>query len=140
MVDVTPEVIKDFRRFLKPFSDVTKFPDVVIEQTLIECDCWTGGKVWGDYDIDNDRNLKKRGWYYLTAHIIVSAYGTDASDPSNVSPEARLNVASKSVGDESVTYRVTEMEPTTNDFLSTSYYGVMFLSIRNRIKSTPMCV
>lgn len=140
MTEVTDEVVADFRRMMKAFSDVTKFPDFVIEAMLVECDCWTGGAVWGHYDIKNDRNLKKRGWYYLTAHFLASAYGSDASDPTNITPEARLNLSAKSVADESVEYRITEMENTVNDFIGTTFYGVIFMNIRNSCKATPCCV
>ena len=142
MTDVTPEVIADFRRMMKAFTDTEKWPDYVVEGLMIETDCWTGGKIWGCFDIKNDRNLKKRGWYYLTAHFLVSMYGDTgvAGDPTNISSEARLNISAKTVADESVQYRITEMEDTVNDFVGTTIYGVIYMNIRNRCRATPMCV
>lgn len=143
MTDVTEEVIADFRRVMKAFTDTSKWPDYVIEGLMIETDCWTGGKVWGNFDISNDRNLKKRGWYYLTAHFLVSMYGdlgVTNNDPSNISSEARLNISAKTVADESVEYRITEMEDTVNDFIGTTIYGVIFMNIRNRCRATACCV
>lgn len=131
---ITDEIIADFRRFLKAFSDPSKWSDEVIQLQLIEADSMTGGSMWGSFNLDDDSNWKKRGMYYLSAHYLVSYYGfAGASDPSSVSPEARLNVSSQQVGDESVTYRVTQMEPTVTDFISTTIYGVKFLELRKHI-------
>lgn len=130
---ITDEIIADFRRFLKAFRDEVKWCDEVIRLQLIEADVMTGGRLWGAFDIDDDANWKKRGMYYLAAHYLVSYYGSSASDPTAISSEARLNVSSQQVGDESVTYRITEMEPTVTDFISTTIYGVKFLEIRKHI-------
>ena len=128
---ITEEVIKDFRRFLPAFSDSTKWGADAIMMQLIEADAMTGGSVWGSYDIADDRNFKKRGMYYYAAHCLVSFWGdAGTSDPSKIKPDARLNVSSKQVGDMSVTYRISEMEPTVTDFISTTIYGTKFLELR----------
>lgn len=130
-MQITEEVIKDFRRFLPAFSDTTKWGADAIMMQLIEADAMTGGSVWGAYDMDDDRNFKKRGMYYLSAHYLVSIWGdSGTADPSKIKPDARLNVASKQVGDMAVTYRVTEMEATVDDFLSTTLYGTKFRELR----------
>ncbi|QGH75046.1 hypothetical protein RostovM3_00006 [Vibrio phage Rostov M3] len=49
-----------------------------------------------------------------------------------ISPSARLNIASKSVGDESVNYRVTGIEKTQNDWLTLTNYGVQYMRLRDR--------
>lgn len=128
---ITEEVIADFRRFLPAFSDTTKWGADAIMLQLVEADAMTGGSCWGAFGIDEDRNLKKRGMYYLAAHYLVSFYGSGGSaDPTNIRPDARLNVSSKQVGDMSVTYRISEMEPTVTDFLSTTIYGTKYLELR----------
>lgn len=128
---ITQEVIADFRRFLPPFSDATAWGSDVVMMQLIEADAMTGGSGWGSFNIDEDRNLKKRGMYYLAAHYLVSYYGKDgATDPTDVRPDARLNPASKQVGDMSVTYRISSIEETVTDYLSTTIYGTKFLELR----------
>ena len=45
---------------------------------------------------------------------------------------ARLNVASKSVSDESITFRVGAIQKTEDDWLSLTNYGVQYLRLRKR--------
>lgn len=135
---LTDDIICDFRRIYDEFSDANKWPSKVVRRHMIEGDSATGGSVWGDFVLDDDTGYKKRGMYLYTAHLLASYYGDDASDPTKVEAAARLNIASKSVGDESVSYRITEMEKTTEDFLSTTIYGVQFRQLRDRLKATPM--
>jgi len=132
MVDITPAVITAFRSSQKAFGDVTKWPDEVVEQALCEADAETGGKRWGAYQ-DDCKNFKQRGMFYFAAHWLAVTYLTqDASAPGTISPTARLNVAAKSVGDESVTYRVGGIQDTEEDWLSLTNYGVQFLRLRRR--------
>lgn len=133
MVDITAEVITSFRAVQRAFTDAVKWPDDVVEQALCEADAETGGKRWGAYD-DECRNLKQRGMFYYAAHWLATTYLTQtASDASAISPTARLNVAAKSVGDESVTYRVGAIQDTEEDWLSLTNYGVQFLRLRRRV-------
>ena len=71
--------------------------------------------------------------FYFAAHWLVVTYlqGT-AADPSAISPTARLNVASKGVGDENISYRVGAIQKTEDDWLSLSNYGVQYLRLRKR--------
>lgn len=141
MVEITTEICCDFRRMLQAFDDCAKWPDAVIEQAMIEADARTGSSGWGRFDLANDRNLKKRGMFYLTAHLLVSMYGSEgAIDPTAIAPEARLNVSAKSVGDESIQYRITAMESTADDYLSTTMYGVWFVALRRQASTLPFCI
>lgn len=131
---ITPELIASFRASSqgRAFSDDTKWPDDVVEDALCESDAETGSKRWGAFQ-DVCNNFKRRGMFYFAAHWLATTYLTqDASDPTNISPSARLNVASKSVGDESLTYRVTGIEKTQNDWLSLTNYGVQYMRLRDR--------
>jgi len=141
MADITEDVVADFRRVLKAFTDGDLWPTEIITQQLIEADCWTAGLMWGKFKLDDDHNFKKRGMYFLAAHFLVSYYGAEgAKDQTAIKPDARLNVAGKSVGDESTEYRITAMESTADDFLSTTIYGVMFVTLRRRASALPMAV
>ena len=131
-VPITPALIASFRGAQPAFSDDTKWPDAVVEDALCEADVETGSSRWGTYQ-DDCRNFKRRGMYYYAAHWLAVTYLTqDASDPSNISPTARLNVAAKSVGDESITYRVGAIQKTEDDWLSLTNYGVQYLRLRGR--------
>lgn len=139
--NITDEIVCDFRRFFPEFSDCNKWPTAIIRQNMIEADCQTGGSGWKSFDITKDSNFKKRGMYYYCGHKLTVTYGNNgANDPTSVKSEARLNIASKSVGDESVTYRITAMENTADDFLSTTLYGQMFVTLRRRATPTPLCI
>lgn len=132
MVDITAEVITAFRDKMKAFGDLTKWPDDVVKDALCEADAETGGKRWGAYE-DECRNFKQRGMFYFAAHWLATTYlNQTAADESAISPTARLNVAAKSVGDESVTYRVGAIQATEEDWLSLTNYGVQFLRLRRR--------
>lgn len=129
-IDAT--LIASFRSAMRAFSDDTVWPDDVVEQALCEADAETGSKRWGAFQ-DVCSNFKRRGMFYFAAHWLASTYiNQNASDPSVISPSARLNIASKSVGDESVTYRVGAIQKTEDDWLSLTNYGVQYLRLRGR--------
>ncbi|CAM0043700.1 virion structural protein [Vibrio phage K435] len=130
--DITAEVIAAFRDDMAAFTDDTDWPDDIVEQALCEADAETGGRGWGSFKLEC-RNFKKRGMFYYAAHWLATTYiDQTAENPSNISPSARLNVAAKSVGDESVQYRVGALQSTEDDFLSLTNYGVQYLRLRKR--------
>lgn len=132
-MDITAEVIADFRIWPlggQAFSSTTDFPDSLIQYALCEADTETGGKRWGAYQADC-KNLKQRGLFYYAAHWLAVYYPEGLN--SDVNQEARLNVASKSVGDESIEYRVPSMMWSGDDWLSFSVYGTQFMRLRRRV-------
>lgn len=134
MTDLTPDatMITAFRDRMKAFGDVTTWPDEVIEDALCEAIAETNQKRWGKYK-DECKNFRRRGIFYWAAHWLSSMYLTGtASDTSNIEPSARLNLSGKSVGDESVQYRITALQSTGDDWLSTTVYGTQFLRLRQR--------
>lgn len=134
MSDLAPDaaMITAFRTRQPAFADETKWPDAVVEQALCEGITETNRARWGKY-ADVCSNFRQRGIFFFAAHWLSLTYLTqDASSPSNINPTARLNLSGKSVGDESVQYRITAMEKTINDWLSTTHYGVQFMRLRTR--------
>lgn len=130
--DITPAVIASFRNEQKAFTDLTKWPDDIVEQALCEADAETGGRGWGSF-VDECRNFKRRGMFLYAAHWLAVTYlKQTAEDPEDISPTARLNTAAKSVGDESITFRVGAIQSTENDYLSLTNYGVQYLRLRRR--------
>ena len=133
-VEITQEIIDAFRASKPAFSDIVKWPDEVITEALCEAFPECGGSGWGVFDVTDCQNFKRRGVFFYAAHWASVEYttGAGATDPTSVNPTARLNVAAKSVRDESVTYRVTGIERTVNDWLSLTNYGVQFMRLRGR--------
>lgn len=127
------DVITDFRIWplgMQAFADTTKFPDSIIQYALYEADSETGSSRWGIYQAEC-HNLKQRGLFYYAAHWL-SVYYPNGVD-SDVNQEARLNVASKTVGDESISYRVPAMLEVSNDWLTWSVYGQQYYRLRKRV-------
>lgn len=133
-VEITQEIIDAFRASKPAFSDVTKWPDEVVTEAFCEAFPECGGRGWGVFDVTDCQNFKRRGVFLFAAHWLSIEYttGAGATDPTSVNPTARLNVAAKSVRDESVTYRVGAIQSTADDYLSLSNYGVQYLRLRRR--------
>ena len=133
MATLTPDaaMITAFRERMKAFVDDTVWPDAVVEDALCEAIAETNQARWGVYKAECG-NFRMRGIFYFAAHWLSSMYLTGASDTSAVNPSARLNLSGKSVGDESVQYRITEIQSTGDDWLSTTVYGVQYLRLRSR--------
>lgn len=130
MMDITQAMVDSFRAEFQAFSDETKWPDALITCALCEADCETGSSRWGAYQ-DECHNFKRRGMFYFAAHWLATNYGTAGvtADPSS---EARLNVQAKSVGDESIDFRVPKMMDVGDDWLTFTNYGMQFYRLRRR--------
>lgn len=125
-------LIASFRASQQAFTDVVKWPDSIITDALCEADVETGGRGWGVFE-DICSNFKRRGMFYYAAHWLAVTYlKQTAEDPTDISPTARLNTAAKSVGDESVQFRVGAIQSTEDDWLSLTNYGVQYLRLRRR--------
>lgn len=128
----------EFRTALPEFNNATKWPDATIENALCEAEAETGGGGWGDYEAVSS-NFRRRGMVVYAAAWLINMYG-DGGPNSTTSGEARLNVASKSVGDESVAYRVPSILEVNNDWLTWSHYGQQFYRLRKRAGMGARCV
>ncbi|MFS9605053.1 DUF4054 domain-containing protein, partial [Klebsiella pneumoniae] len=106
---ITPAMIAAFRSnpLLKAFIDTAKWPDELIIEALCEAGTETGSSRWGAFELTCD-NFKWRGMQYFAAHWLATNRSTLGST-APPGPDARLNVAEKSVGDESTAYRVPQM-------------------------------
>lgn len=129
-MELTQEVVDSFRAFFNgAFESAIKWPDPVVLDALAEGDAATGGRGWGSYE-DDRQNFKRRGMFYFTAHWLVANFGQGADTPLN--GEARLNTQSKSVGDESINYRIPGIQDTGNDWLGFTSYGQQYYNMRRR--------
>lgn len=129
-MNITDEMVAAFRDQFKDFADLTKWPDDVVKLALCEADTETGGRGWGAYQ-DVCQNFKRRGMFYFAAAWLSSNYGEGGVE-NGIASEARLNVASKSIGDESIAYRVPAMMEVNNDWLTYTVYGQQFYRLRKR--------
>lgn len=112
------------------FTDIVKYPDSLVQYALCEADTETGSPRWGAYQEDC-HNLKQRGMFLYAAAWLGSNYANGIEGAPDL--EARLNVASKSVGDESIAYRVPAMLEVNNDWLTYTAAGQQFYRLRKRV-------
>lgn len=127
---ITPEMIAEFRVFMPAFADVTKWPDSLIRTAMCEASTETGSSRWGALELVCD-NFKWRGMAYFAAHWLATNY-TTLGVTSPPGSDARLNVAQKSVGDESIAYRVPAMMDAGTDWLTYTNYGQQFYRLKKR--------
>ena len=130
-MDITTDIIIAFRNTHKAFGDLVKWPDEIVEMALCEALTETGSSRWGAYGTECT-NFKQRGMFYFAAHWLSSFYGSTAADPTKVDANARLNLSGKSVGDESIQFRITAIQETGPDWLSTTIYGTQFYRLLRR--------
>ena len=131
-MEITSDIIDNFRNNYPEFP-ITNWSDAILTRALCEGDVETGSKRWGAY-FNDCHNFKQRGMFLFTAHWLVMNNGAqgDVGRESVVDFTARLNLSGKSVGDESVQYRITEIQSSGDDWLSISIYGTQFLRLRQR--------
>lgn len=131
-MQITPEMIAAFREdpLMKAFLDAAKWPDAMITEALCEADTETGSSRWGALEIACG-NFKWRGMKYYAAHWLSTNFGA-LGDGATPNPEARLNVATKSVGDEAISYRVPSMMDAGTDWLTYTNYGQQFYRLKKR--------
>ncbi len=128
---IDADVIQSFRTWdlAASFTDTVKYPDSMVQYALCEADAETGGRGWGAYE-DECHNFKRKGMFYFAAAWLQSNFPNGAG--GDVNGEARLNVASKSISDESISYRVPSMMEVGNDWLTYTVYGKQFFRLRKR--------
>lgn len=129
-MEITPEIISAFRDNVKAFDDSTKWSDDVISDALYEADAETGGKGWGAYE-NAPGNFKRRGMFAYAAHWLAVTYPTGETVMSGGQKSA---VASKSVGDESVSYVTGNLAnaSTGEVWLASTGFGQQFIRLRRR--------
>lgn len=133
-MDITQDVIDDFRFEMRDFRDVSRWPDEDVETALYEAKPEAGGPRWGKFKVGDRDSKARKALYLLAAHYLSLTYpDSTAADGAVVRTSTPLNIASKSVGDTSLAYRVGEMQSAEDDYLSTTIYGTRFLKLRQNI-------
>lgn len=133
-MDITSEIIASFRSAYPAFSLISEWPNPVVFMALCEGDAETGGRGWGGY-VDDCHNFKQRGMFMYAAHWLAATYPRGATDDANQSGTALNQVASKQVGDESVSYAVTapaSISDAGDGWLASTAFGQQFMRLRRR--------
>lgn len=133
-MEIDREVVNDFREMFVAFEDFNVWPFDAVTSALYMALPEVGSSRWGAFAIGDHNSMKRRGLYLLAAHYLVLTYpemSAKSGDP--IRSSTPLNIASKSLGDASLSYRVGQMQSSEDDWLSTSNYGTMFLRLRSSI-------
>ena len=132
-MEITTEVIKSFREQYISYIAPGEWPDRVLTQYLCDADMETGGSGWGAYESKCD-NFKRRGMFLYAAHALSLDFPSGRKSGS-VDSTAKNPVASKSVGDESVSYATGAPDGAAdsgNAWLSSTSFGQQFMRLRRR--------
>lgn len=140
-IEVTPEIIADFRAFYEEFTDSSVWSDSKITKALYIARGEFGGCAnWGDY---KPYSFFQRGWFALAAHYLTWNSATTEATTADGSASTPYAQSSKSVRDESVSYAI----PGANDSLTTweaavalTPYGLEYLHLRSRAGMGAICV
>ena len=128
-MEITQEIVNLFRTRQRAFESGTTWSDDTVEQALCEGDAETGGKGWGVYDTPC-QNFKQRGMFLYAAHYIASMY--PKGDAGSVSGGSKGSTASKSVGDESISFARAAVLTQGDEWLGSTAFGQQFMRLRRR--------
>lgn len=137
-MDVTVITVDDFRDYYPEFSDETDYTDNSVLKALHNANAETGSKRWGSYSFDASTlkaSFKARGLFAFAAHTVALAKASQRATEAGMVASAPARVASKTVGDESVSYAVptpTATQAAGMGDLNTTIYGQEFMRLRRR--------
>ena len=132
-MDITAEIIDQFRYRFPEFADATAWSDVTVRSALERADYETSGKRFRIYE-NNPRNRKQMMMFLFAAHVLVTRYGP-LGVTGSVNSGASFPTASKSVGDESVSYSLGGVSSLSagDSWFALSVYGLEYLRLRSRM-------
>lgn len=108
--------VDDIRTRFPEFSSDTTYPDNMIQFSIDDAiDGINGYGKMGE-------SKQTRGAYYLSAHYLVMAYKASEGDTDSISP-----IASKSLGDASISYQGAEATSDLTATYNATLYGQKFL-------------
>lgn len=137
-MDITAQVVSDFRGYLPEFSDTTEWPDDELTRHLEDADRETGSSRWGAYE-GSPPNFKARGLFMYAAHQAVTRRAVRQAVAGGQMPGQMAPARDKSVGDESQSFAVPEPQAggdaMATGSLDSTFYGQEFLRLRHRAGS-----
>lgn len=142
-MEITAQVILDFRDWYDEFSDELTWGDIQIKKALCKADYQTGSSRWGLYEYsDNCGNFKALGLFSYAAHILSIANAAKITSQQGQIASSIAPISSKSVGSESVSFSRSSA-PGSNSFddlLGSTVYGQEFIGYRNSASQGPIMV
>lgn len=135
MIDVTSDVIAEFRVRQPEFKDDGIWPADVVSLAIGDGDAETGSsRRWGAFELGQLTSLKSRGMYLYAAHSLRSTYPDGAVCSDKVDSSTKLVVSAKSVADESVTFAAGAINNMSagDSWLGSTSYGQEWLRLRRR--------
>lgn len=140
-IEVTPEIIADFRAFYEEFTDSAVWSDTKITKALYIARGEFGGCAsWGDY---KPYSFFQRGWFALAAHYLTWNKATTDATTEDGSASTPYAQSSKSVRDESVSYAIPGANASLTAWdaaLALTPYGLEYLKLRDRAGMGAICV
>lgn len=132
---ITPQIVAELREYFPEFADDTRYPDATILRALKISEGETGSRRWGRYRYDV-LSIKVKGLFLYAAHTLTMDEMRAGSIAGGAIPVSPARVASKSVGDESVSYAISAQstaEQALYGDLALTVYGMEFIRLRSRV-------
>lgn len=134
-MEITDQVISDFREFYEEFSDTTVWSNPSVKRALCEADFQTGSSRWGSYVYsDYCGNFKALGLFAYAAHILSISNAAKKVTQMGMVASSAAPISSKSVASESVGYARSSGGANSNgfdDLLASTVYGQKYLGYWN---------
>lgn len=129
-MDITSQILIDFRTIFPEFADSTKFSDVQLNVALHDAEEETGGSCWGSY---TQYSIKQRAMFNFAAHKLVSNKFRTQQVAMGAAPSFAAPLSSQSVKDESQSFAVpTDFSSADAGLMATSY-GQEFLRLSKKV-------
>ena len=123
-MDITPEIVAEFRTNYSQFSNVTTWPDSIVTQALCEADVVTGSSRWGAYQ-NECHNIKQIGMFLYAAHWLSVYYPKGGDMPPD--PNPKWGWDSKTVRSQSISYATGSGKISPEDaWLFSSVFGQQY--------------
>jgi len=131
-MEITQEIIDEFRVVYPEFSNTIDFTDAQINRALCKGDRETLSNRWGAYA---DCTLKQDGLFSFGAHWLILRLRQTNIVNGGGTPGAIAPTTSKTVGDESESFGVATAQNLTESgeaALASTSYGQEFMRLRRR--------
>lgn len=149
-MDITEDIVSDFREWYEGFSDTTKYSNPAVIKALLKADYYTGSSRWGNYEFNLDSSkgqiatsIKAKGLFAYTAFILSISSGAAKSSGLGGIPTTPGAVSSKSVKSESVSFVRSTPQPGSSafdDMMASNVYGAEFIGYQNAVSQGPIMV
>ena len=134
-MEITDQVISDFREWYDEFSDTTVWSNPSVKKALCKADFQTGSSRWGSYVYaDMCGNFKALGLFSYAAHALSIGRAANKVTRMGQVASSAAPISSKSVATESTGFARSSGRPNSNgfdDLLASTVYGQEYLGYWN---------